>query len=75
MPQHGIGFLASSVKYPERVPTFHDWGQERKEHEGEAFAIRKQQRRTPTFGAPANRSNPPPSCSHKDLLLDHFVEE
>ncbi len=32
MPQHGVGFLARSRKYPERVATLEDWLQRRPEH-------------------------------------------
>ncbi len=32
MPQHGIGFLARSYKYPERVATLQDWLENRPEH-------------------------------------------
>jgi phytanoyl-CoA hydroxylase len=32
MPQHGIGFLARSMKYPERVATLEDWLNNRPEH-------------------------------------------
>ncbi|WP_181909804.1 phytanoyl-CoA dioxygenase family protein [Paenibacillus taihuensis] len=34
MPQHGIGFLARSAKFPDRVATLADWLAERPEHEG-----------------------------------------
>ena len=32
MPQHGVGFLARSSKYPERVATLEDWLANRPEH-------------------------------------------
>jgi ectoine hydroxylase-related dioxygenase (phytanoyl-CoA dioxygenase family) len=32
MPQHGVGFLARSLKYPERVATLEDWLANRPEH-------------------------------------------
>lgn len=32
MPQHGIGFLARSYRYPEQVATLEDWLAERAEH-------------------------------------------
>jgi ectoine hydroxylase-related dioxygenase (phytanoyl-CoA dioxygenase family) len=32
MPQHGIGFLARSHKFPERVATLDDWLEEKMEH-------------------------------------------
>ncbi|MBM7564947.1 phytanoyl-CoA dioxygenase family protein [Paenibacillus sacheonensis] len=34
MPQHGVGFLAHSSKFPERVATLEDWLAGRPEHEG-----------------------------------------
>jgi ectoine hydroxylase-related dioxygenase (phytanoyl-CoA dioxygenase family) len=34
MPQHGIGFLARSYKYPERVATLEDWLENRSEYSG-----------------------------------------
>lgn len=33
MPQHGVGFLARSRKYPQRVATLQDWLESRPEHE------------------------------------------
>jgi ectoine hydroxylase-related dioxygenase (phytanoyl-CoA dioxygenase family) len=32
MPQHGVGFLARSRRYPERVATLEDWEEGRPEH-------------------------------------------
>lgn len=32
MPQHGVGFLARSQRYPQRVATLEDWLAERPEH-------------------------------------------
>jgi phytanoyl-CoA hydroxylase len=34
MPQHGAGFLARSLRHPERVATLEDWLSERPEHIG-----------------------------------------
>jgi len=33
MPQHGVGFLARSYRYPERVATLADWLAQRPEHQ------------------------------------------
>jgi hypothetical protein len=35
MERHGIGFLARSRKYPERVATLEDWLAKRPEHQPE----------------------------------------
>jgi ectoine hydroxylase-related dioxygenase (phytanoyl-CoA dioxygenase family) len=32
MPQHGVGFLVRSERYPERVATLEDWLSEQPEH-------------------------------------------
>ena len=39
MSQHGVGFLARSRQFPERVATLEDWLQNRMEHGGEVVSV------------------------------------